>query len=126
MVTISEEIGGGWFGWNRRYAMMVRIECDSEEELLRSWENAIGEVALLRSKRGDKALQVSVTLIYEGDDTLLRQLKAFVAERYLCTATIPSELDQLRVDVAVFNSEMDQRIDLILYPPNWNNIWRRQ
>ena len=126
MVTISEEIGGGWFGWNRRYAMMVRIECDSEEELLRSWENAIGEVALWRSKRGDKALQVSVTLIYEGDDTLLRQLKAFVAERYLCTATIPSELDQLRVDVAVFNSEMDQRIDLILYPPNWNNIWRRQ
>ena len=126
MLTFSKEIGGGWFGWDPRYAMMMRIECDSEDELLCSWENAIGEIALWRSKRGDKALQVDLTLIYEGDDTLLRQLQAFVAERCLCTATVPAELAQLRVNVAVFNSEMEQRIDLILYPPNWNNIWHRQ
>jgi len=115
MVQFSEVFVGGFFGWRRTYGAAARIET-KPDDFETDWQTVLHETAAWRVRRQLQA--TTLHLYFEVAPQAAWPTIAFVTERVLVhPATRPAELQNLRIEIAVFGiPDFEQYADLIIYP----------
>ncbi len=112
----SEETGGGYFGGGLYFATLG-IDCASVDEFKSDWAEALSWIAEWRDRRIGQTTGVTFLIRAGTTAKSINAFKAFIGEHLLTNPLPPSELQGLRVDVALFGLPgMEQHLDLTLYP----------
>jgi hypothetical protein len=113
MVHFDEPFAGGFFGFGRSYGCLARIELESPDGLDNDWATTLTHISDWRASRGAKA--ASITLHYIVPPSIASFIHRHLAS-HLLENGLPEPMIGLRVDVAVFDPDGGQSLDIIVYP----------
>jgi hypothetical protein len=113
IVHFDEPFAGGFFGFRRSYGCLARIELESPDCLDNDWATTLTHISNWRASRGAKA--ASITLHYIAPPSIASSIHRHLAS-HLLENGLPEPMVGLRVDVAVFDPDGGQSLDIIVYP----------